>query len=100
VNAAAISTRVRIQQREEVQSVSNKEQLPTGLVIAPADAIELLTIWQTWLGSERRTCDQYHQPIWDRIDAVVAASRPLDEHCLEALREGAREDEQIDVASA
>lgn len=51
------------------------EDLPDGtpLYAVPPDALELLRIWQTWLGAGRESCSEYDKQLWDRIDAVLAS---------------------------
>ena len=44
--------------------------LKTGPSVS-AEAVELLSIWQTWLGSERAACDEAGKQLWDRIEAVI-----------------------------
>lgn len=39
----------------------------------PNEAVELLRIWQTWLGSDRDSCDATGKKLWDRIEAVIKA---------------------------
>jgi len=39
-----------------------------------AEAMELLTTWQSWLGFNRASCDEGGQRIWDRIEALKAAN--------------------------
>lgn len=48
----------------------------TGLFCVPADALNLLEIWQTHLGSCRESCDDGGKLLWDRIEAVRAQAQP------------------------
>lgn len=36
-----------------------------------AQAVELLEIWQTWLGSSRESCNEQGKQLWDRIEVVT-----------------------------
>ncbi|MGC0154577.1 hypothetical protein ACPRNU_19145 [Chromobacterium vaccinii] len=47
---------------------------PAQQTSASPEALELLEIWQTWLGQDRESCDAGGKKLWDRIDAVIAAA--------------------------
>lgn len=48
-----------------------------GVISVPSDALSLLTIWQSHLGSCRESCDDAGKQLWDRIEAVLEQAEPV-----------------------
>ncbi len=55
------------------------------MTCVPSDAITLLKIWQTHLGSCRESCDDAGKLLWDRIHAAIERAQPVCDQQVQSL---------------
>ena len=75
---------------EEAAELINKlTEERDGLKAQVNQSQQLLRIWQTWLGSDRDSCDDTGMMLWDKIEECCETTP---EHCLTEIKAKATKD--------